>query len=133
LLQASETPSSTAEKIEAVDGAVSGTPDAAAVAEVIAAAVPVEENDADALVAEHEAAADPTIVPEHHVESDAATEAKIEAEATEAEKTPAKTPEKAAAPKAAAKAPAKAAAPKADTKPATKPASKPTPKKPATE
>jgi len=137
LLQASETPSSIAEKIEAVDGAVSGTPDAAAVAEVIAAAVPVEENDADALVAEHEAAADPTIVPEHHVESDAATEAKIEAEATEAEKTPAKTPEKAAAPKAAAKAPAKAAAPKADTKPATKPASKPaskpTPKKPATD
>ena len=137
LLQASETPSSIAEKIEAVDGAVSGTPDAAAVAEVIAAAVPVEENDADALVAEHEAAADPTIVPEHHVESDAATEAKIEAEATEAEKTPTKTPEKAAAPKAAAKAPAKAAAPKADTKaatkPATKPASKPTPKKPATD
>jgi len=140
LLQASETPSSTAEKIEAVDGAVSGTPDAAAVAEVIAAAVPVEENDADALVAEHEAAADPTIVPEHHVESDAATEAKIEAEATEAEKTPAKSVEKApaskaaaskaAAPKAAApKAPAKAAAPKAETKPA----SKPMPKKPATE
>ena len=140
LLQASETPSSTAEKIEAVDGAVSGTPDSAAVAEVIAAAVPVEENDADALVAEHEAAADPTIVPEHHVESDAATEAKIEAEATEAEKTPAKSVEKApaskaaaskaAAPKAAApKAPAKAAAPKAETKPA----SKPMPKKPATE
>jgi len=128
LLQASETPSSTTEKIEAVDGAVSGTPDAAAVAEVVAAAVPVEENDADALVAEHEAAADPMIVPEHHVESDATTEAKIEAEATEAEKTPAKTPEK-----AAAKAPAKAAAPKAETKAETKPASKPTPKKPATE
>jgi small subunit ribosomal protein S2 len=60
---------------------VSGTPDAAAVAEVVAAQVPVEENDADAVVAEHEAAADPTIVPVHHVESDAETEAKIEAEA----------------------------------------------------
>ena len=51
--------------------------------------VPVEENDADAVVAEHEAAADATIVPEHTVESDAETEAKIEAEATDAEKTPA--------------------------------------------
>ena len=64
-------------------------PDAAAVAEVIAAEVPVEENDADALVAEHEAAADATVVPEHHVESDEATEAKIEAEATADEKKPA--------------------------------------------
>ncbi|CAN5283521.1 30S ribosomal protein S2 [soil metagenome] len=89
LLAASETPATEAEKIEAVDGAVTGTPDAAAVAEVIAAEVPVEENDADALVAEHEAAADETIVPEHHVESDEAAEAKIEAEATEAEKKPA--------------------------------------------
>jgi small subunit ribosomal protein S2 len=80
LLQASETPSTTAEKIEAVDGAVSGTPDAAAVAEVVAAQAPVAENDADAVVAEHEAAADATLVPEHHVESDAETEAKIEAE-----------------------------------------------------
>ena len=89
LLQASETPSSEAEKIEAVDGAVSGAVDAAAVAEVIAAEVPVEENDADAVVAEHEAAADATVVPEHHVESDAETEAKIEAEATADEKKPA--------------------------------------------
>lgn len=90
LLSASETPASEAEKIEAVDGLVgSDTPDAAAVAEVVAAEVPVEENDADAVVAEHEAAADATIVPEHHVESDAETEAKIEAEATEAEKKPA--------------------------------------------
>ena len=89
LLQASETPVSEAEKIEAVDGEISGTPDAAAVAEVIAAEVPVEENDADALVAEHEAAADATVVPEHHVESDEATEAKIEAEATADEKKPA--------------------------------------------
>jgi len=80
LLQASETPVSEAEKIEAVDGEISGTPDAAAVAEVIAAEVPVEENDADALVAEHEAAADPTIVPVHHVESDDETVARIEAE-----------------------------------------------------
>ena len=89
LLQASETPATEAERIEAVDGLVnSTTADAAAVAEVIAAAVPVEENDADALVAEHEAAADPTVVPEHHVESDAQTEAKIEAEATAAEKAP---------------------------------------------
>ncbi|MBX3098797.1 MAG: 30S ribosomal protein S2 [Salinibacterium sp.] len=97
LLAASETPSTEAEKIEAVDGAVSGAgADAKAkVAEVVAAAVPVEENDADAVVAEHEAAADATVVPEHHVESDEATEAKLEAEATEAEKKPAK----AAAPK----------------------------------
>ena len=58
-------------------------------AEVVAAEVPVEENDADALVAEHEAAADATVVPEHHVESDEATEAKIEAEATADEKKPA--------------------------------------------
>ena len=49
-----------------------------------------EENDADAVVAKHEAAADATIVPEHAPESDAATEAKIEAEATDAEKKPAK-------------------------------------------
>jgi len=89
LLAASETPATEAEKIEAVDGAVTGTPDAAAVAEVVAAEVPVEENDADAVVAEHEAAADETVVAEHHVESDEATEAKIEAEATPAEKKPA--------------------------------------------
>ena len=38
---------------------------------------------------EHEAAADTTIVPEHAPESDADTEAKIEAEATDAEKKPA--------------------------------------------
>jgi small subunit ribosomal protein S2 len=95
LLAASETPATEAEKIEAVDGLVtSTTPDEAAVAEVVAAEVPVEENDADAVVAEHEAAADATIVPEHTVESDDATEAKIEAEATPAEKKP-------AAPKAA--------------------------------
>ncbi len=91
LLQASETPSSTAEKIEAVDGLVgSDEPNTEAVAEVVAAAVPVEENDADAVVAEHEAAADETLVPEHHVESDAETEAKIEAEAKPAKAAPKK-------------------------------------------
>jgi len=105
LLETSETPSSEAEKIEAVDGEVAGAPDAAAVAEVVAAEVPVEENDADAVVAEHEAAADATVVPEHAPESDAETEAKIEAEATDAEKKPAakKAPaEKAPADKAPA-------------------------------
>ncbi|TXN29756.1 30S ribosomal protein S2 [Lacisediminihabitans profunda] len=106
LLASSETPSTEAEKIEAVDGRVESTEsNTEAVAEVIASEVPVEENDADAVVAEHEAAADATIVPEHHVESDAETEAKIEAEATEAEKTP-----KAAAKPAAAKKPAAAVA-----------------------
>jgi len=99
LLAASETPATEAEKIEAVDGAVAGEPDAAAVAEVIAAEVPVEENDADAAVAENEAAADETIVPEHTEISDEALEAKIEAEATDAEKKPAA--KKAAKPAAA--------------------------------
>jgi small subunit ribosomal protein S2 len=101
LLQASESPATEAEKIEAVDGAVEGATAETAeqVAAVVAAEVPVEENDADAVVAEHEAAADETVVPEHVVESDEQTEAKIEAEATEAEKAP-----KAAAKKPAAKA-----------------------------
>jgi small subunit ribosomal protein S2 len=89
LLQASETPSTEAEKIEAVDGLVSGTKDEAAVEAVVAAETPVEENDADAVAAKNEEAADATIVPEHVVESDEATEAKIEAEATPAEKKPA--------------------------------------------
>jgi small subunit ribosomal protein S2 len=97
LLQASETPSTEAEKIEATDGLVAST-EAAADAVVEA---PVEENDADAAVAEKAAAADETIVPEHAVESDAAAEAKIEAEATPAEKKPAAKP-------AAKKTPAKA-------------------------
>jgi small subunit ribosomal protein S2 len=97
LLQASETPSTEAEKIEATDGLVASTETAAdAVVEA-----PVEENDADAAVAEKAAAADETIVPEHAVESDAAAEAKIEAEATPAEKKPAAKP-------AAKKTPAKA-------------------------
>ena len=80
LLEASTNPQTTAEKIEAVDGLVTGEPDAAAVAEVVAAELPTEENDADAVVAEHEAAADASIVPEHHVESDEETVARIEAE-----------------------------------------------------
>jgi len=106
LLAASETPSTEAEKIEAVDGLVeSTTPDAAAIAEVVAAEVPVEENDADAVVAEHEAAADEAVVAEHHVESDEVTEAKIEAEASESEKAPV---EKKPAAKAAPKKPAAA-------------------------
>lgn len=92
LLQASTTPESVAEQIEAVDGAVSGeTPAeaAAAVAEVIAAETPTEENDADAQASADLAAGDPELVPEHAPESDAETEAKIEAEATEDEKKPA--------------------------------------------
>ena len=89
LLAASETPQTEAEKIEAVDGRVSSTDsDVQAVAEVVEAETPTEENDADAVVAEHEADADETLVPEHHVESDAELEAEIEAEATPAEKAP---------------------------------------------
>ncbi len=89
LLAASETPSTEAEKIEAVDELVEGVTDKEEVAEEIAAIVaeePTEENDADAVVAEHEAEADPTLVVEHHVESDEEAEAKLEAEATDAEK-----------------------------------------------
>jgi len=87
LLGASQAPSTEAEKIEAVDGLVSSSEsNTAAVAEVIASEVPVEENNADAAVAEHEAAADATVVPEHHVVSDEEAEAKIEADATDAEK-----------------------------------------------
>jgi len=51
--------------------------------------LPTEENDADAVVAEHEAAADETLVPVHVEESDAALEAEIEAAATADEKKPA--------------------------------------------
>jgi small subunit ribosomal protein S2 len=94
LLQASENPSTEAEKVEAVDGLVENAVESdaakAAVADTNAAETPTEENDADAVVAEHEAAADASIVPEHAVESDAETEARLESEATEAEKTPAK-------------------------------------------
>ena len=79
LLEASSAPASVAERIEAAEQ----------VAEVIAAETPTEENDADALVAEHEAAADPDLKPEHHPETDAEAEARIEAEQAE-EPAPAK-------------------------------------------
>ncbi|WP_165067592.1 30S ribosomal protein S2 [Marisediminicola senii] len=82
LLQASETPSTAAETVEKTDK--NGT-DAASAAKTEA---PVAENDADAVAAEHEAAADETIVPVHAPESAADAEARIEAEATEEEKTP---------------------------------------------
>ena len=88
----------------AVETPAAEAPAAEAPAEVVAD-LPVEENDADAVVAEHEATADATIVPEHHVESDTAAEAKIEAGATEAEKAPAASkpaPKKPAAKAAAA-------------------------------
>ncbi len=88
LLQASENPQSEAEKIEAVDGLVTGAENAEAVAEVIAAEVPVEENDPDAQAeADLAAITDESLVVEHHVVSDEEAEAKLEAEATDAEKT----------------------------------------------
>jgi small subunit ribosomal protein S2 len=71
-----------------------------------AVTLPVEENDVDAVVAEHEAAADATIVPEHAEISDAALATEIEAEATPAEKKPAAS--KPAASKPAPKSPAAA-------------------------
>jgi small subunit ribosomal protein S2 len=92
LLAASETPTTEAEKIEAVDEAVDPVSPKEEIAEQVAAVVaeePVEENDADAVAAEHETAADPALVVEHHVESDEAAEAKLEADATDSEKKPA--------------------------------------------
>jgi small subunit ribosomal protein S2 len=105
LLGASETPATEAEKIEAVDGLVESTEsNTEAVAEVVAAVVPTEENDADAAVAANEVNADETLVPTHHVESDADAEAKIEAAATDAEKAhPADAKPAAAKPAAANK------------------------------
>jgi small subunit ribosomal protein S2 len=122
LLHANETPQSTAEKIEAVDGAVTGgagaeVAAAAEIAEVVEAETPTAENDADALVAEHEAAADPTLTVKHAPESDELTEAKIEAE----EAKPAKAP---AAKKPAAKKDDADEKPAAEKKPAAKPAAK---------
>jgi small subunit ribosomal protein S2 len=111
LLAASETPQSTAEKIEAVD---QGADAKAKVAEVVAAETPTEENDADAKASADLAAGDPDLVPKHAPESDELTEAKIEAE----EAKPAKAP---AAKKPAAKKTDEAAA---DEKPAKKPAAK---------
>jgi small subunit ribosomal protein S2 len=92
LLAASESPTTEAEKIEAVDEAVSPVSSREEIAEQVHAVVveePTEENDADAVVAEHEKSADPKLVVEHHVESDEVAEAKIEAEATDEEKKPA--------------------------------------------
>ena len=83
------------------------------------AELPVEENDADAVAAEHEAAADATLVPEHHVVSDDEAEAKLEAEATDAEKL---THADKAADKAAEKVTEKAVSKPAPKKPAAKPA-----------
>jgi len=124
LLGASQAPSTEAEKIEAVDGLVASTEsNTAAVAEVIASEVPVEENDADAVVAAHEAAADASIVPEHHVVSDEDAEAKIEEEATAAEKAPSADDSKADASKADdSKADAAAKKPTASKPAAAKPA-----------
>ena len=78
------------------------------------AELPIEENDADAVAAEHEAAADATLVPEHHVVSDDEAEAKLEAEATDAEKMT-------HADKAAEKVTEKAVSKPAPKKPAAKP------------
>ena len=122
LLGASQAPSTEAEKIEAVDGLVSSSEsNTAAVAEVIASEVPVEENNADAAVAEHEAAADATVVPEHHVVSDEEAEAKIEADATDAEKAHPADNTKVAVTKPAASKPA-ASKPAASKPAAAKPA-----------
>ena len=87
LLQASETPQSEAERIEAVDQAPNAEE---LVAEVVAAEVPVEENDADADLAVTAPVEDESLVVEHAPESEEAAEARLEAEATDAEKeTPA--------------------------------------------
>lgn len=83
LIRASQNPQSVAERIESVDQ----SPDAEArVAEVIAAEVPVEENDADAALAETASTEDASLVPEHHPESEEHAEARLEAEATPEEK-----------------------------------------------
>ncbi len=106
LLEASENPQSTAERIETVDASdATAEVKAEEIAEIVAAETPTEENDADAVVAEHEAAADATVVPVHAPETDEQTEARIEAE----EAVPAEPTEEApVAPKAAAKKPAAA-------------------------
>jgi small subunit ribosomal protein S2 len=92
LLESSETPQSTAERIEAVDQTdASAEVKAEEVAEIVAAETPVEENDAEAAAeADLAAQADESVVAEHAPESDEAAEARIEAEATEDEKKPAK-------------------------------------------
>jgi small subunit ribosomal protein S2 len=109
-LSASETPQSTAERIEAVNQTDETPADKAEdIAEIVAAQTPTEENDADAVVAEHEAAADPTVVPHHAPESDEQTEARIEAEEvvpTEPSDEAPASPKAAAEKKPAAKKPA---------------------------
>ena len=107
---AAEAPAAEAPAVEApaVEAPAVETPKATA-------ELPVEENDADAVAAEHEAAADATLVPEHHVVSDDEAEAKLEAEATDAEKMT-------HADKAAEKVTEKAVSKPAPKKPAAKPA-----------
>lgn len=65
------------ELLEASESPAAETP----TAETSAAETPVEENDADAQAEADFAAADPELVVEHHPETDAETEARIEAEA----------------------------------------------------
>ncbi|MET1044240.1 MAG: 30S ribosomal protein S2, partial [Microbacteriaceae bacterium] len=79
---------SAVEPLAAWEAELLGASETAETTEAPVASAPVEENDADAVVAEHEAAADPNLVPAHAPETDAAAEARIEAAATEAEKTP---------------------------------------------
>jgi small subunit ribosomal protein S2 len=74
------------EAAAAPETAAAEAPAEAAAAEVGAT---TEENDADAKADADLAAGDATLVPEHAPESDEATEAKIEAEATDEEKKPA--------------------------------------------
>jgi small subunit ribosomal protein S2 len=116
LLEASETPQSTAERIEAVDQS-DAAPEVKAeeIAEIVAAETNTEENDADAAaLAEATLQADPAVVIHHRPETDDETEARIEAE----EVVPTvPTDEAPKPPKAAAKKPAAA-------KPAAKPAAK---------
>ena len=95
LLEASQNPRSEAERIEAVDQG----PDAEErVAEIVAADVPVEENDADAALAVTAPVEDESLVPQHQPESEEDAEARLEAEATPEEKqTPAEKAEAATA------------------------------------
>jgi small subunit ribosomal protein S2 len=87
LLEANETPQSTAERIEAADQKAAETGESAAelaedIAEIVTAETPTEENDADAAaLAEATLQADPAVVIHHAPESDELTEARIEAEA----------------------------------------------------
>lgn len=78
-----------ASNAEAAPAADAAPAEAAATTEAPAeVGATTEENDADAKADADLAAGDPELVPEHAPESDAATEAKIEAEATEDEKSP---------------------------------------------